>query len=120
MFKRLFADPRFLVVYSAVVTIAFALSMCTGFVGALQGAGKTAEFDRIRVHRVDVVEPDGMPRLIISDRSEYPGSFYHGHEIERPDRRDSAGMLFINDEGTEDGGLIYGGATQDGKRHNAH
>ncbi len=47
---------------------------------------------------------------------EYPGSFYHGREIDRPDRRDSAGMLFINDEGTEDGGLIYGGATTDGKR----
>ena len=32
-----------------------------------------------------------------------------------PDRADSAGMLFINDEGTEDGGLIYGGASVDGK-----
>jgi hypothetical protein len=116
MFAGVFAHPRFLVFYSAVVTSAFALSIGMGSVGAAQGAGKVTEFDRIRVHRIDVVEPDGTPRLIIADRSEYPGSFYHGREIERPSRRDSAGMLFINDEGTEDGGLIYGGTTADGKR----
>jgi len=116
MFARLFTDSRFLVSYSAFVTIVFAVSVYTGLIGAAQGAGKVAEFDRLRVHRVDVVEPDGTPRLIISDRAKYPGSFYHGHEIERADRRDSAGMLFINDEGTEDGGLIFGGATSEGKR----
>ena len=116
MFARLFGDSRFLAFYSAFVTIALGVSMCTGFVRATEATGKAVEFDRIRVHRVDVVEPNGTPRLIISDRAEYPGSFYRGQEIERPDRRDSAGMLLINDEGTEDGGLIYGGATADGKR----
>jgi hypothetical protein len=57
-----------------------------GLVGAARGSGKITEFDRIRVHRIDVVEPDGTPRLIIADRTEYPGSFYHGREIDRPDR----------------------------------
>jgi hypothetical protein len=116
MFARMFSHPRFLVVYSALVTLAFAITVGMGFTGSARGSGKIAEFDRIRVHRIDVVEPDGTPRLILADRAEYPGSFYHGREIDRPDRRDSAGMLFINDEGTEDGGLIYGGATADGKR----
>jgi hypothetical protein len=116
MLARMFSHPRFLVAYSALVTLAFAVSVSMGFVGTARSSGKITEFDRIRVHRIDVVEPDGTPRLIIADRMEYPGSFYHGREIDRPDRRDSAGMLFINDEGTEDGGLIYGGATTDGKR----
>lgn len=116
MFAHIFSHPRFLVNYSALVTLAFAVTVAMGFVGMAHGSGKFTEFDRIRVHRIDVVEPDGTPRLIIADRTEYPGSFYHGREIDRPDRRDSAGMLFINDEGTEDGGLIYGGATTDGKR----
>jgi hypothetical protein len=116
MLARMFSHPRFLVAYSALVTLAFAVSVSMGVVGTARGSGKITEFDRIRVHRIDVVEPDGTPRLIIADRTEYPGSFYHGREIDRPDRRDSAGMLFINDEGTEDGGLIYGGATTDGKR----
>jgi hypothetical protein len=116
MLARTFSHPRFLVFYSAFVTVAFALSLGMGLVGSARGSGKTAEFERIRVHRIDIVEPDGTPRLIIADRAKYPRSFYHGHEIDRPDRTDSAGMLFINDEGTEDGGLIYGGATADGKR----
>jgi hypothetical protein len=116
MVARALSHPRFLVIYSAMVTAAFAATVFFGLPRALRGESKTGEFDRIRVHRIDVTEPDGTPRLIIADRAEYPGSFYHGREIERPDRRDSAGMLFINDEGTEDGGLIYGGATSDGKR----
>lgn len=107
--------PRFLVIYSAVVTIAFMLTTYFGFVRTVHGEPKTAEFDRIRAHRIDLVEPDGTVRLILSNRADYPGSFYHGKEIARPDRNDSAGLLFINDEGTEDGGLIFGGKLVNGK-----
>ena len=107
--------PRFLVVYSAIVTIAFMLTTYFGFVGTVHGESNVTEFDRIRAHRIDLVEPDGTVRLILSDRADYPGSFYHGKEIARPDRNDSAGLLFINDEGTEDGGLIYGGKLVNGK-----
>ncbi len=113
--KRIFQHPQFLVMYSATITVVFLITTCINFARPVHGTGKTVDFDRIQVHRIDVVEPDGTPRLIISDRAEYPGTFFHGKEIDRPDRRDSAGMLFINDEGTEDGGLIYGGASVDGK-----
>lgn len=42
--------------------------------------------------------------------------FRQGEEHARPDRRTFAGMLFINDEGTENGGLIQEGAmTADGR-----
>ncbi len=115
MFKRIIQHPHFLLLYSASVTAAFVVILSLSLSRAAHGLSNTVDFDRIRVHRIDVVEPDGSPRLIISDRTEYPGSFFHGHEIGRPDRKDSAGMLFINDEGTEDGGLIYGAASQDGK-----
>lgn len=108
--------PRFLVAYSAVVTAAFMLTVYFGFIQPVHGAPRVTDFDRIRVHRVDIVEPDGTERLILSNRADYPGSFYHGKEIARPDRNDSAGLLFINEEGTEDGGLIYSGARdKDGK-----
>jgi hypothetical protein len=106
---------RFLVMYSAVVTIVFASTVYLGLVRSVRSETKTAEFDRIRVHRIDVVEPDGTQRLLISDRAEFPGEYFHGREVARPSRSDSAGMLFINDEGTEDGGLIYGGEKKDGK-----
>ncbi len=115
MLKRVFQHPQFLVIYSATITVVFLITSCINFARPVHGAGKTVDFDRIQVHRIDVVEPDGTPRLVLSDRAEYPGSFFHGKEIARPDRSDSAGMLFINNEGTEDGGLIYGGTRVDGK-----
>lgn len=79
---------------------------------------RRGDFDQITVHRINIVEPDGVPRLILSDKGEFPGSFYHGQEIARPDRADSAGMLFMNDEGTENGGLLIGGYRgKDGSAH---
>jgi hypothetical protein len=75
-----------------------------------------ARFDEITVGRIDVEEPDGTRRLIISNRSQFPGDFVKGQETARPDRRSNAGMLFINDEGTEQGGFIYRGVENaDGK-----
>jgi hypothetical protein len=105
---------RFLSIYSAAVTAVLAGTIYLGFVRPVNGASKVAEFDRIVVHRIDVVEPDGTPRLFLSDRAEFPGEFFRGREVARSSRRDSAGMLFINDEGTEDGGLIYGGSASSG------
>jgi hypothetical protein len=107
--------PRFLVVYSATVTVAFMLTVYFGFVHPVSGASRVTDFDRIRAHRIDLVEPDGTERLVLSNRADYPGSFYHGKEISRPDRSDSAGLLMMNDEGTEDGGFIWGGLSADGK-----
>jgi len=67
-------------------------------------------FDQLTVGRLDVVEPDGTPRMILASRARFPGSFSRGREIARPNRRDYAGILFVDDEGTENGGLIQAGA----------
>lgn len=66
----------------------------------------------LTVERINIVEPDGTPRVIISNRARYPGSFLEGEEIARPDRTSFAGMLFINDEGTENGGLLQRGSVE--------
>lgn len=66
-------------------------------------------FDEITVGRINIVEPDGSKRMVISNRAQFPGDFMQGKEGARPDRRSFAGMLFINEEGTENGGLIQMG-----------
>jgi hypothetical protein len=77
---------------------------------------RNATFDEITVGRINIVEPDGTKRVIISNRAQFPGDFYKGKETQRPDRSDVAGLLFINDEGTENGGLVQNGtAAKDGK-----
>ena len=75
----------------------------------LVAAGKPSRFDTIDVKRINVREDDGTLRMVIAGRDAFPGAFEDGKEIPRPDRRDFAGILLMNDEGTENGGLIWNG-----------
>lgn len=96
-------------------TMAAAIAAVVALTGA-KSAHTHARFDEISVGRINIEEPDGTKRVIISNRAQFPGAFEQGREIERPDRRSFAGMLFINEEGTENGGLIQkGGQTPDGR-----
>jgi hypothetical protein len=92
---------RFLVVYSLVLTAVLAATVY----GA--AAPRKARFDEIDVQRINVVEPDGTLRMVISDHARLPGIIVHGKE--KPFARPQAGMLFFNDEASEIGGLIFGG-----------
>lgn len=97
------SSNRFLVVYSATVTAVFVVTVLSGF--ARQPT--TLRLKELTVQRINVVEPNGSPRMIISDERDFPGLIVKGHDF--PHRRDTAGILFFNDEGTENGGLIFGG-----------
>ncbi|MFZ3214886.1 MAG: hypothetical protein WA192_02395 [Candidatus Acidiferrales bacterium] len=111
---KFLSGQRCLAIYSGVLTVVFAATVLGGF-----AAARNQSFDQISVHRINFIEPDGTPRLIISDRAEFPGTFMRGKEYARPDRRDAAGMLFMNDEASEMGGLIWGGLKdKDGKVQN--
>lgn len=95
-------------------TMAAALAAVVTLTGAKETRHET--FDEITVGRINIVEPDGTKRIIISNKAQFPGDFQQGKEGARPDRRSFAGMLFINEEGTENGGMIQKGATSaDGK-----
>jgi hypothetical protein len=100
----LFANPKFLGVYSGVLTVVFA---ATVLIGARKSA-PNATFDQITVQRINVVEPNGTTRMVLSNNAEFPGAYYMGKEYPRTDR-DATGMLFNDEEGTENGGLIFGG-----------
>jgi hypothetical protein len=69
-----------------------------------------SRFDTIDVHRINLRENDGTLRMVIASRDHFPGLILHGHEWAHPGRQDSAGMVFFNDEATENGGLVFGGA----------
>lgn len=94
---------RFLVIYSGVLTAVFAVSMLSGFART-----QPSSFDEISVHRINVREPDGTLRMVIANSATLPGVIIKGKEEPKVDRP-QAGMIFFNDEGTENGGLIFGG-----------
>jgi hypothetical protein len=110
----IFSSTRFLAVYSGVLTLVFAVTVVCGW-----AMMRNPHFGVITVRRMNIVEPDGTVRLTISNRADFPGGWYHKKESPRPDRRDAAGMLFMSEEGTEQGGLIWGaGQLPDGTIEN--
>jgi len=101
---KFMSNPRFLAIYSGFLTAIFAVTILGGFAGPV----KKASFDEISVQRINIVEPDGTLRMVLSDRSKAPGLIIKGKEYPHEERK-TAGILFFNDEGTENGGLIFGG-----------
>jgi hypothetical protein len=95
---------RFLVAYSAVVTIAFVVIVFSGFASA----SRKAKFEELDVQRINIVEPDGTPRMVVSNKAKLPGVIIRGKEEHQEDRS-YAGILFYNNEGSENGGLVFGG-----------
>jgi hypothetical protein len=106
-------ELRFLKLYALGSSLLFVVLITLGATRELEK--KT--FGEIDVQRINLVEPDGTLRMVISDKTNFPGIIFKGKEYPHPDRT-SAGMLFFNDEGTENGGLIFGGMKdKDGQPH---
>lgn len=78
-------------------------------VAAFRQEGPRTHFAEIDVERINVVEPDGRLRMVISNRPRSIGPIYKGQPFgyaggTRP------GIIFFNDEGTENGGLTFQGS----------
>ncbi|MEZ5312502.1 MAG: hypothetical protein R2862_02060, partial [Thermoanaerobaculia bacterium] len=71
--------------------------------------GRFAELD---VERLNVVGAEGRPVLILSNRPRLPGPIFGGREYPKElaeGRSLLSGMIFLNEEGDEVGGLLYNG-----------
>jgi hypothetical protein len=108
MRSDLHRSVRLLQAYAVGLTAAV---VALGIIGWRRGTPGTQRFDEIDVQRINVVEPDGTIRLVLSDKARFPGLYLKRKEYSHP--RGTAGLLFFNDEGTEDGGLAYRGSHGD-------
>lgn len=107
---RIISSQRFLAVYSGILTLVFVATVASG----AMNSPKTLNLDELEVKRINIVEPDGTLRMVISDKQDFPGLIFKGKEYTHA--RPLAGMLFFNDEGTENGGLVFTGYMgKDGK-----
>lgn len=61
----------------------------------------------LNVERLNVMEPTGHPRLVLANTAHAPKAIKQGKVVFDPGQR--PGMIFYNDEGTENGGLIFRG-----------
>jgi hypothetical protein len=96
-------SQHLLMAYSSALSTAIAIVM---LMGAKSHGSRT--FDELQVQRIDIVEPNGTLRMVISNHERLPGVIVKGKELPESDRP-QAGMLFYNNEGSENGGLIFGG-----------
>lgn len=111
MSQSLERDVRFLKRYAAVTTVMMVVLSLAAFTHQPQ----KAKFTEIDAERINIVEPNGMYRMVISNRPRSIGPIYKGKPFGykgggRP------GIIFFNDEGTENGGLTFTGSRgADGK-----
>ena len=101
---RLQREVRLLKVYALAGSVV--LGACSTL--AFRQASPKTRFTEIDVERINVVEPDGKLRMVISNRPRSIGPIYKGKPFGyagggRP------GIIFFNDEGTENGGLTFTG-----------
>ncbi|WP_417460571.1 hypothetical protein [Kordiimonas sp.] len=89
---------------------ALALGACDGMKEQAkdESNGGVATFSEINVERLNIMEPNGKYRLVLSNEERFPGLFMDGQEFEHHSRK-TGGMLFFNDEGDEVGGLTFSG-----------
>src|SRR5688572_1076545 len=97
-------DIRFLKRYAIGSTTVILLMAATAFVRQPQ----KQKFTEIDVERINIVEPDGDLRTVISNRPRSIGPIYKGKPFGYPGGT-RPGIIFFNDEGTENGGLTLRG-----------
>ena len=104
MSRSLADDVRFLKRYALCSTIAFgALALA-----AFTRQERNARFDVIDVERINIREPNGDYRMVLSNRPRSIGPIYKGKPFGYPGGG-RPGIIFFNDEGTENGGLTFTG-----------
>jgi hypothetical protein len=104
MTDRMRRDLRLLKGYSVIMTLFFgALS-----IAAFRQAARKTRFTEIDVERINIVEPDGKLRMVIANRPRSIGPIYQGKPFGYPGGG-RPGIIFFNDEGTENGGLTFTG-----------
>lgn len=104
---------RFLRAYTLVSTTALLVLGLAAFTRA--GQPGRQHFTEIDVERINVVEPDGKLRMVIANRPRSIGPIYKGKPFGYPGGT-RPGIIFFNDEGTENGGLTFNGRRNpDGK-----
>jgi hypothetical protein len=90
---------------------------CTLFgiagIAAFTQSVRKPRFDEIDVERINIIAPNGKPRLVISNAERAPDVIINGKAYHRSGSNE-AGMIFYNEEGSENGGMGFSGHTRDG------
>ena len=103
MLQNISRQIRILQIYAGFLTVLVAVLVLL----YITTINKKPHFKEIDAERINIVEGNGLTRMVISNHElQHPGSV-NGKIVAHRDR--PAGMIFFNDEGDECGGLVFDG-----------
>ena len=112
--REIHRQTRLLRGYAVLMTAAAIVMVLAAFSRPPQ----STRFVEIDVQRLNIVEPDGKLRMVISNRPRSIGPIYKGKPFGYPGGG-RPGIIFFNDEGTENGGLTITGSRDSSGRYQA-
>ncbi|MES2109912.1 MAG: hypothetical protein V4577_14230 [Bacteroidota bacterium] len=99
--ENLIKQVKLLKIYAAILTLVVLALVI--YVFTLNGG----HYKELTAERINIVEKTGRLRMVISNKElQHPGKM---DDKDLPKRERPAGMIFFNDDGDEDGGLVYDG-----------
>ena len=97
---------RYLTVYAIVSSIFLIIALSLIF--KMDRHTENLSVEELTAKRINIVEPKGLPRLVLSNVEKSPANLNHGNPFGIPGGN-RGGLIFYDDEATECGGLVFSG-----------
>lgn len=92
----------FLKIYAVTLTLILA-----SLIYYIKAFKRSITLDELTVERINIIEPDGLLKMVISNSERQHSGMFDGQIINQRER--PPGIIFFNEEQDEVGGLIYEG-----------
>ena len=102
---KVYKQIRYLTVYTIISSILL-LIFCV--INLNNRQKKNLSVEELTAKRINIVEPNGLPRLVLSNVEKSPANLNHGKPFGMPGGN-RGGLIFYDDEPTECGGLVFSG-----------
>ena len=97
---------RYLTVYAIVSSIFLIIALSLIF--KMDRQTENLSVEELTAKRINIIEPNGLPRLVLSNVEKSPANLNHGKPFGIPGGN-RGGLIFYDDEATECGGLVFSG-----------
>jgi hypothetical protein len=101
MESKILSQIRLLKLYTAAMTVAFAVLCLTAFTRSAQ----KQKFEEIDAERINIVDAHGTRQLVMANKDRFPEPILNGQELKGMRSIRPAGLVFYDAKGSETGGL---------------
>ena|SRR2546430_2402467 len=102
MKSKILSQLRLLKIYTAAMTVAFAVLCLT----ALTPSAQKQKFEVIDAERINIVDAHGTRQLVMANKDRFPDPVMNGQELKGMRSIRPAGLVFYDAKGSETGGLV--------------